>query len=180
MVTAELENQIQKDIALGHQPLMIVATAGTTGTGAIDDLAAISKIAKKYQLWFHVDGAYGGAAILNSNLKATLKGIETSDSIILDAHKWLSLPMGISLFLTSNKNILNKTFRITTEYMPREANELPIANLFSHSIQWSRRFIGLKLYLSLLFYGWEGYDQIIEHQRQLGVFLKAQLIASNW
>ncbi len=180
MRTVELENQIQKDIALGHQPLMIVATAGTTGTGAIDDLVTISKIAKKYQLWFHTDGAYGGAAILNNNLKATLDGIESSDSIIIDAHKWLALPMGISLFLTSHKDILNKTFRVTADYMPREANELEVTNLFSHSIQWSRRFIGLKLYLSLLFFGWEGYDQVIEHQRQLGVFLKAQLIASNW
>ncbi len=180
MLTAALEDQIQKDLAQGNQPLMIVATAGTTGTGAIDDLTTISKIAKKYQLWFHVDGAYGGAAILNTNLKATLKGIENSDSVILDAHKWLALPMGISLFVTSHKTILDKTFRITAEYMPKEADELPITNLFSHSVQWSRRFIGLKLYLSLLFYGWEGYDQVIEHQRQLGVFLKMQLKAANW
>lgn len=178
--TEALAYQIQKDITAGYQPLMIVATAGTTGSGGIDDLVTISKIAKKYQLWFHVDGAYGGAAILNSNLKATLAGVENSDSVIFDAHKWLSLPMGISLFLTSKKEILNKTFRITTEYMPREANKLQVVDSFSHSIQWSRRFIGLKLYLTLLFFGWESYDEVIEHQRLMGIYLKEQLIATNW
>jgi len=180
MLTNALVNQIQKDIAIGKQPLMIVATAGSTGAGGIDDLSAISKIAAQYQLWFHVDGAYGAASILNSNLKRFLSGIEKSDSITFDAHKWLSLPMGISIFLTSNKEVLGKTFRITTAYMPKEAEKLPIIDPYTHSIQWSRRFMGLKLYLSLLFYGWEGYEQIIEHQRQMGLYLKEQLIATNW
>ena len=180
LLTDALVKQIQIDIAKGNQPLMVVATAGSTGAGGIDDLLSISKIAKKYGIWFHVDGAYGAASILNNNLKRFLSGIEKSDSITFDAHKWLSLPMGISIFLTSNKEILGKTFRITTEYMPKEAEQLQIVDPFTHSIQWSRRFMGLKLYLSLLFSGWEGYEQVIEHQRQMGLYLKEQLIATDW
>lgn len=180
MKTGALVQQIETDLADGKVPLMVVATAGTTGAGGIDDLREVGAITKKHNIWFHVDGAYGGAAILNHYLKHHLAGIETSDSIIFDAHKWLSLPMGISMFLTNHREILGKTFRVTAEYMPKEADEMGITDPFTHSIQWSRRFIGLKLYLSLLFHGWDGYQEVIEHQRQLGEYLKSQLIHSNW
>ena len=133
---------------------MINGTAGTTGTGTIDELNQLSFICKKNNIWFHVDAAYGGGAILSQDLKHQLTGIEKSDSITFDAHKWMSVPMGTSIFLTSKNDILSKTFRITTEYMPKEADKLTITEPFTHSIQWSRRFIGLKVYLPLLFYGW--------------------------
>ena len=76
-----------------HKPLMLIGTGGTTGTGTIDDLIKLNAIAKKFDLWFHVDAAYGGASIFSQQLKAHLKGIEFSDSITFDAHKWMSLPM---------------------------------------------------------------------------------------
>ncbi|MTI29555.1 aminotransferase class V-fold PLP-dependent enzyme [Cytophagales bacterium RKSG123] len=176
----DLNSKIKEDLKKGNQPFMIIGTAGTTGSGVIDDLNNLSKVANKYNLWFHVDAAYGGAAILNKKLKNLLKGIEKSNSITFDIHKWMSVPMGASLFLTSNKEILGKTFRIATEYMPKEGNGLQIVDPFSHSIQWSRRFIGLKLYLSLLIFGWEGYEKTIEHQRKMGAFLKLKLEDSGW
>ena len=175
-----LEESINECLTNGESPLMVVATAGTTGTGTIDDLEAVNEICKKYNIWLHVDAAWGGAAILSNNLKRYLKGIEHSDSITFDAHKWMSVPMGTSMFLTNHKEILDKTFRITTEYMPKEAKELDIVDPFSHSIQWSRRFIGLKVYLSLLFYGWKGYETTIEHQARIGNMLKQKLIENNW
>jgi glutamate/tyrosine decarboxylase-like PLP-dependent enzyme len=92
----------------------------------------------------------------------------------------MSVPMGTSIFLTSHQDILNKTFRITTEYMPKEANELEIVEPFSHSIQWSRRFIGLKVYSSLLFYGWNGYEKVINHQAKMGEYLRTKLTENNW
>ena len=176
----ELNQQITNDIKTAHQPFMIIGTAGTTGSGAIDDLIGLHKIADKFDLWFHVDAAYGGASVLSSNMKDWTVGIEKSDSITFDAHKWLSVPMGTSMFFTSNKEILNKTFRITTEYMPKEAQDLQIVEPFTHSIQWSRRFIGLKLYLSLLIFGWKGYEEVIEHQSKMSNLLKNKLIESNW
>lgn len=163
-----------------YAPLMIIGTAGTTGTGTIDELNQLSSICKKNNIWFHVDAAYGGGAILSQDLKHQLIGIEKSDSITFDAHKWMSVPMGTSIFLTSRNDILGKTFRITTEYMPKEADKLTITEPFTHSIQWSRRFIGLKVYLSLLFYGWQGYEQTINHQAKMGQYLKNQLIENGW
>jgi len=171
-----LRERIEQDSMAGNQPLMIIGTAGTTGAGTIDNLPALRKIADKHKLWFHVDAAYGGGAVLNGELKSQLKGIEMSDSITFDAHKWMSVPMGTSLFLTSHKEILGKTFRTTTEYMPKEAKELDVLDPFTHSIQWSRRFVGLRLYLSLLFFGWAGYENVIGHQSKMGILLRKKLI----
>lgn len=175
-----LERTIQQDLNAGFAPFMLVGTAGTTGIGAIDDLPQLAKIAQKYNLWFHVDAAYGGAAMLHPNLKPILSGIEQSDSITFDAHKWMSVPMGTSLFLTSHTMILDKTFRITAEYMPKEGNDLKVKDNYIRSIQWSRRFIGLKIYLSLLFHGWEGYQEVIGHQTAMGNYLREELVANGW
>jgi len=177
---AELSKAIDDCRKNNTDPLMIIGTAGTTGTGAIDDLEGISKIAKNHNIWFHVDAAYGGAAILSHTLKNQLKGIEHSNSITFDAHKWMSVPMGTSIFITSDTDILGRTFSISTEYMPKDAEKLEIKDPFSHSIQWSRRFIGLKVYLSLLFYGWDGYDDIISHQAHIGELLRKKLRHNGW
>jgi len=175
-----LQQTVQKDIAGGFQPFMVIGTAGTTGTGAIDDLVGIRKIADEFGLWFHVDAAYGGAAVLHHELKNYLNGISLSDSITFDAHKWLSVTMGTSLFITRHKEILSKTFRITAEYMPKEARDLEIVDPFTHSIQWSRRAYGIKLYLALMIFGWKGYEEIIGHQTEIGKKLKEKLTLSGW
>lgn len=178
--TLRLDKEINASIASGDDPLMIIGTAGTTGAGTVDDLTRISEIAINHNIWFHVDAAYGGAAMLTSKLGEQLKGIERSNSIIFDAHKWMSIPMGASIFLTSDPHILAKTFSISTEYMPKDADELEIVDPFSHSIQWSRRFIGLKVYLSLLFYGWDGYDEVISNQAKMGDLLRKKLTENGW
>lgn len=180
MQVDRLRKRIEEDQRLGLQPFMIAATAGTTGSGGIDNLATVAEIAAAFQCWFHVDAAYGGAMVLHPELKALLHGIASSDSITFDAHKWLSVPMATSLFITSHPQILSQSFRVSAEYMPKEGKDLPIIDPFTHSLQWSRRFIGLKLYLSLLFFGWEGYAEVIEHQVQMGNYLKAQLQAHQW
>lgn len=175
-----LEKQIKLDLKDGHQPFLIVATTGTTGTGAIDPLPEIAKITKKYNLWLHADAAYGGAAILDPKSKHVLKGIELANSITFDMHKWMSVPMGTSVFLTNDNEILSKSFRITTDYMPKEADRLMVTDPYVHSIQWSRRFIGLRTYLSLLIFGWDGYAKTIQHQFKMGVYLEEKLIENGW
>jgi len=175
-----LAKHIEELLTTRTTPLMVVGTAGTTGTGTIDDLVSISRICDKYNVWFHADAAYGGAAIISKRLRDLLLGIEHADSITFDAHKWMSVPMGTSIFLTSHKSILSKTFRSTPEYMPKEASKMEIVDPFAHSIQWSRRFIGLKVYLSLIIYGWKGYEEVINHQTVMGDLLRTKLIEHGW
>jgi glutamate/tyrosine decarboxylase-like PLP-dependent enzyme len=175
-----LEKLIKDDIEKGYDPMMIVATMGSTGAGIIDPIRELSNLAKKYAIWLHADGAYGGAVILSSKHKHLIGGIELADSITFDAHKWMSVTMSGSMFITQHIDILDKTFGIEADYMPKEAGDLKITDAFSHSIQWSRRFIGLKVYLSLLIYGWEGYEEIIDNQFKMGYLLKNNLKANNW
>lgn len=175
-----LKQQIEKDLESGFQPMMIVATAGTTGAGAIDNLEEISVIAKQNNLWFHVDAAYGGGVVVASQFLKWMKGIEKSDSITIDLHKWFSVPMGTSLFLTSNKKILHQTFKISTNYMPEDGDPNKIIDPYIHSIQWSRRFIGLKIYLPLAVFGWKGYEEVITHQVEMGNVLRGLLKENGW
>jgi glutamate/tyrosine decarboxylase-like PLP-dependent enzyme len=159
---------------------MIIGTAGTTGTGSIDDLHALALIAKRYSLWFHVDAAWGGAAVLNPDTRQWVSGIEKADSITFDVHKWLSVPMSSSMFITKHREILGKTFRIATDYMPKDAEKLEITDAYTHSIQWSRRFIGLKLYMSMMVFGWKGYSEIIQHHVDMGNLLRSMLQENGW
>jgi aromatic-L-amino-acid decarboxylase len=174
-----LKKQLKEDRQNGFFPLMIIATAGTTGSGAIDPLAEIAAIANSAQIWYHLDAAYGGGLALSS-LSSLLNGAGQADSITFDAHKWLSVPMCTSMFLTRHSNILGQTFRITAEYMPKEASQMPITDPYVHSIQWSRRFTGLKLYLSMLMLGEEGYRETIDNQIRTGKLLKQRLIEQGW
>jgi len=175
-----LEQQIEADLKKDKAPFMVIGTAGTTGAGAIDDLVGIHEIANKHDLWFHIDGAYGGAAVLNEDLKPVVNGIDLSDSITFDAHKWISMPMGISLFISTHPQILRKTFDVNPEYLPKEQEEDLMPHPYAYSIQWSRRFMGLKLYLSLLIFGWEGFSELVGTQTKLGQYLKQKLIDNNW
>lgn len=180
MDTKGLSLQIAKDRDADVAPLMVVATAGTTGAGVIDPIVDTAEIAGQEGLWFHVDAAWGGAAALVPEFRPILEGIALADSITFDAHKWLSVPMGAGIFLTRHIDILDRTCRITADYMPRDAAQLPINDPYTRSMQWSRRFIGLKVFLSLAVAGWEGYETSIRHQMEMGEFLRRELEGSQW
>ena len=180
MIPQEIDRQIQKDLIGGRQPILVVATAGTTGPGSIDQLEEIGEISRKHNLWFHVDGAYGAAIALHETYKTHLKGIEMADSITFDIHKWLAVPMAASVFLTRNDTILEDTFGMHADYMPRDSQGMKVVDPYMHSIQWSRRFIGLKLYMTVLFYGWNGITEIIKNHIELGEELRALLKSNHW
>lgn len=180
MDTDLLRQQIAMDIEEGFSPFLVVATAGTTGAGTIDPLLELAQISADEGLWLHVDAAWGGAAVLVPELGAALEGIEQSDSITFDAHKWLSVPMGAGLYLTRHPQILERTFRVTADYMPREAAELGVTDPYAVSMQWSRRFIGLKVFLSLAVAGWRGYEEAIRHQTAMGNELRLELEGHGW
>ncbi len=172
--------QIVEDRARGAMPVLVCGTAGTTNGGIIDDLEAIGRLCRTEKLWHHVDAAWGGAACFVPEYRAWLKGVEAADSITFDAHKFLSVPMGGGVFLTRHPAALDRAFRIETSYMPRDACELDVSDPYAHSLQWSRRFIGLKIFLPLAAAGWEGYAALIRKQTELGYRLRMFLEADGW
>jgi glutamate/tyrosine decarboxylase-like PLP-dependent enzyme len=109
-----------------------------------------------------------------------LAGIERADSIAFDVHKWLSVPMGAGLFLTRQPEILTRTFQTTTDYMPRETGKVGVVDPYAHSMQWSRRFIGLKVFLSLAVAGWDGYAAAIRHMTAMGDLMRRELDGAGW
>lgn len=175
-----LQAAIAHDRSSGMLPFLVVATAGTTNAGVIDPLRDLAGIASREGLWYHVDAAWGGAAVLVPELRPLLDGIASADSITFDAHKWLSVPMGAGVFLTRQMEILHRTFRTQTAYMPREALGLDVIDPHLHSMQWSRRFTGLKVFLSLLVAGRAGYEQAIRRQTEMGELLRTELAKSGW
>ncbi len=143
---AELAATIARDRASGAVPVMVVATAGTTNAGAIDDLAALGRIADESRAWFHVDAAWGGALLTSDRLRPLLAGIDSADSITIDAHKWLATTMGCGMILVARPAILTQSFDVRTSFMPSHA---PTADPYLTTLQWSRRFMGLRLFLAL-------------------------------
>jgi glutamate/tyrosine decarboxylase-like PLP-dependent enzyme len=180
MIPDELRSAIAADRADGHLPFLVAGTAGTTGAGTFDPLPRLAAIAHEEDLWFHIDAAWGGGAALVPELRSVLEGIERGDSITFDAHKLLSVPMGAGLYLTQRPGILERTFSVAAGYMPREARGLAVTDPYSVSMQWSRRFTGLKVFMSLLVAGWDGYADAIRHQVAMGKELREKLSAARW
>ncbi|HEX6159551.1 MAG TPA: aminotransferase class V-fold PLP-dependent enzyme [Thermoanaerobaculia bacterium] len=157
------------------KPFMVVATAGTTAGGAIDPLEEVAGVCAEHGIWLHVDAAWGGAAILSPRLKQHLKGIEHADSITCDAHKWLGVAMGAGMFFTRRPEAL-AAFEIDASYVPR-GDEL---DLYRSSLQWSRRFIGLKLFLALAELGADGIAKQLDHQAAMADLLRDGLRNEGW
>jgi len=172
-----LRLMVDQDRSSGYVPVMVAATAGTTNAGMIDPLQPIREVANDYGLWYHVDAAWGGAVCVSPMHRAMMSGIETSDSITLDAHKWLAVPMGAGVILCRDQEILGKTFGIETSYMPEGVAGL---DPYSNSAQWSRRFMGFKLFLSLAVLGRDGYAAMIERSIELAMRLCGLLDQSEW
>lgn len=166
MDIAALEAAIQADKAAGRKPFCIVATAGTTNSGAIDDMVALAAICRKHNLWLHVDGAYGAAAIFSDQHRDLVRGIELADSITIDPHKWLAMPFAAGVIITSHPELLQTAFATHTPYMPKVAGSTMVDN-FKLSTQWSRRMNSLKVYLTLRVHGRKAYEDLIDRQLHL-------------
>jgi glutamate/tyrosine decarboxylase-like PLP-dependent enzyme len=179
MDAARLASRIEKDRAEGFAPLMVVGTAGTTAAGVIDPLPELAQICREQNLWFHVDAAWGGAAIVSPLLRPCLAGIERADSITCDAHKWFSVAMACGMFFCRHADAVGRAFRADAAYMPSAAGA-DTPDPYTHTVQWSRRFIGLKLFLSLAERGEEGQAAMIEHQARMGDLLRELLSADGW
>jgi glutamate/tyrosine decarboxylase-like PLP-dependent enzyme len=179
MDPADLASRVDEDRNNGFAPLMVVGTAGTTSAGIIDPLPELARFCRSEQLWFHVDAAWGGAAAISPRLRSYFDGIEAADSITCDAHKWFSVPMGAGMFFCRHPDAVAGAFHAETSYMPGKTAG-PVADPYTSSVQWSRRFIGLKLFFALAHYGEAGYVQMIEHQKHMGDLLRQSLRSSGW
>jgi aromatic-L-amino-acid decarboxylase len=174
---AALEQALARDRAEGDLPFLVVATAGTTSGGIIDPLPELGGFCRAHGLRLHVDAAWAGALALSDRARPLLAGIEQADSITLDAHKWLSAPMGAGVFLCTDEPGLEETFALSTPYMP------PVgagADPFRISLQWSRRCIGLKVFAALAVAGQPGYAEVIDQQIALGDHLRATARDAGW
>jgi glutamate/tyrosine decarboxylase-like PLP-dependent enzyme len=172
-----LTQAIAADRANGAVPVMVVATAGTTGAGMIDPLHACADIAQRERLWYHIDAAWGGAALASNRLRPVLAGIERADSITIDAHKWLATTMGCAIFITRHGHLLSEAFHASTSFMPSSVSGV---DPYLNSVQWSRRFLGLRLFLALASAGWEGLGAHVERSVEVVARVKERLVALGW
>lgn len=167
-----LESTIKMDIDNNCTPLMVVGTAGDVSTGVVDNLSDIAAISKKYNLWFHVDGAYGAPAAIVPELEKLFKGIEEADSIALDPHKWLYSPLEAGCTLVKNPRYLTDTFSSHPEYYNFSKSEDEVVqNFYEYGLQNSRGFRALKVWLSLQQLGRSGYEKLIGEDIQLSKLL---------
>ena len=174
-----LQSRIDADRASGWHPLMIVGTAGTTSAGIVDPLEKLAGIATEHGIWFHVDAAWGGSAVLSPRLKGVVAGIERADSITWDAHKWLSVPMGAGMFFCRHPEAIKRAFAITASYMPNAIADDTV-DPYATTAQWSRRAIGFKVFMALAELGTSGYGELIEYQAQMGDYLRERLYQLGW
>lgn len=172
--TKALEELIEKDRAIGLQPFLVVATAGTTNTGAIDPLDTIATIAKQHKMWFHVDAAYGGFFIMTSK-KEQFKGIEKADSIIIDPHKGLFLPYGVGAVLIKDSSAVLHSHYYTADYMQDGANEEMLKSPANLSPELTRHFRGLRVWLPLQIHGIEPFIACLEEKLLLVHYFRNQL-----
>ena len=170
-----LEDAIAADLADGAVPFAIVASAGTTGTGAIDPLPEIADVAERHGLWLHVDAAYGGAAAFAPDLAPLLAGIERADSISFDPHKWLYTPQSSACLLVRDVAELARSFGVEAAYVREDAALSGMGtNIGALGPQWSRSFMALKVWMSLAAHGLDAYGRRISHDVGLARYLHAE------
>ena len=175
----DLVRQIKADRAAGRLPFLIAGTAGTTAAGAIDPLEELAALAQRENMWLHADAAWGGAGVLAPTLREHLAGIELADSITCDAHKWLSVPMGAGMFFTRHREPVLQAFRVeASSYVPPAVPDTD--DPYVTTVQWSRRFLGLKVFMTLAELGSDGMAEQIENQAAMGALLRERLAAAGW
>ncbi|HEX4954361.1 MAG TPA: pyridoxal-dependent decarboxylase [Thermoanaerobaculia bacterium] len=160
-----LEAAIEQDLAAGRQPAAVVATAGTTSTGSLDPIVEVAAIARRLGLWLHVDAAYGGGAAVCAEIRAQMAGMEEADSIVINPHKWLFVPVDCSVLYCRDPGELKRAFSLVPEYL-RTADE-GATNLMDLGIQLGRRFRALKLWMVIRAFGVEGIIERIRHHLAL-------------
>ena len=158
-----LEGAIAEDLAAGRRPIAIVATIGTTSSTSADPIAEIAGIARRHDLWLHVDAAYAGVVALLPERRADFAGWEQADSIVINPHKWLFTPFDASLFLGRRMPELRAAFSLVPEYLRTLDRSMPVRDVSEYTPQLGRRFRALKLWVLLRWFGLAGLRRRIAH-----------------
>ena len=170
---AALREQIIQDVAAGDKPMMVVGTAGSVSTGAIDPLPELASLCREFDLWFHVDGAYGGLAAVLPDAPAALRGIHEADSVAVDPHKWLYAPLEAGCALVRDPEKLRAAFAYHPPYYHFGVEAI---NYFDLGPQNSRGFRALKVWLALQQVGRDGYVQMISEDIRLARELSERIL----
>jgi glutamate/tyrosine decarboxylase-like PLP-dependent enzyme len=174
-----VEEAIREGRAAGLIPLAIAAVAGSTNTGSIDRIDELADVAEREGLWFHVDAAFGGAACLSPRLAARVPALARADSVTVDPHKWLFQAYDIGGLLVKRRADLTATFHRAPEYYRTSRPEEEPLNWYQYSFEGTRRFRGLKLWLSWKHLGSEGLARLVEMNCDLAAHLARQIGASD-
>ncbi|MDG1277935.1 MAG: pyridoxal-dependent decarboxylase [Algoriphagus sp.] len=180
MLTDELEDQIRLDISEGFTPFCIVGTSGTVNTGAIDPMEKLLSLSEKYDLWFHVDGAYGALCKLDPVYSDRLKAIEEADSLAFDLHKWLYVPYEVGCTLIRDQKKHRDSFAVNPNYLLQEVRGLAggLDSINNYGFELSRGFKALKVWMSLKSHGLEKYQTMISQNNRQAEYL-AELVKSE-
>src|SRR5262249_22365304 len=166
---------VARDRAVGRLPWVVVANAGATNTGTIDPLAVLAEVCREHRLWLHADAAYGWAAALIPEGKASLEGIGRSDSITLDPHKWFGQTFEAGVVLVRDGKQLARTFAMRPEYMQDVEPADDEINFADHSLALTRRFRALRVWLSVKTLGVGWFRTMIAHCCNLAEFAQGLL-----
>ncbi|WP_026853234.1 pyridoxal phosphate-dependent decarboxylase family protein [Geothrix fermentans] len=159
-----LEAAIQADLRAGLRPWLLVPTAGTTNTGAVDPLEACADLAGRYGLWMHTDGAYGASFALTDQGRAALRGLERSDSLVLDPHKGLFAPLGLGALLTRHLEPLRKAHAFQADYLPSPPEDLEELSPSETTLEFSKHARALRLWLPLQLHGVAAFRAALEEK----------------
>ncbi len=170
-----LEESIGEDRRKGLTPFLVVGNAGTTNTGAVDDLAALADLCRRERLWLHVDAAYGGFFLLTERGRRVLAGIERADSIVLDPHKGLFLPYGTGCLLVRDAALLRRAHSAGAEYLPVLQNEPDFVDFCEVSPELSRSFRGLRVWLPLKMHGLGPFRRNLDEKLDLALWAAGEL-----
>lgn len=170
MDPAALGRAVAEDRAAGLTPFAVTATVGTTSTTSIDPVPAIADVCARERLWLHVDAAYGGAAALDVGVRRLLAGWERADSLVVNPHKWMFVPLDLSVLYTRRPEVVRAAFSLLPDYL-RTTEESAVPNLMDYGVSLGRRFRALKLWMVLRAFGHEGLAaRIREHIRLARAF----------
>ena len=170
---APVADAVAEDRAAGLVPFAIAAVAGSTNTGSVDRTGELADLAERERLWLHVDAAYGGAAAFSPRIAPRVPDLERADSVTIDPHKWFFQAYDIGALVVKRRDDLRQTFHRTPEYYRHPNPENAPLNWFEYSIEGTRRFRALKLWLSWKHLGTAGFARLIEHNVDLAAYLVA-------